>query len=127
LLGTVPYGAPLFALIREYDVVVVPTLSDEQPRIVFDAYSQAVPVLVSDTPGLRSCVREGETGLFATANDAAALATLLQYASQHRSQLKQLGLQSRKYAQEMTHQEMHRQRVILLKDMLDRSNRRTEV
>ena len=62
VLGTVPYGAPLFALIREYDALVVPTISDEQPRIVFDAYSQAVPVLASDTAGLRSCVREGETG-----------------------------------------------------------------
>jgi glycosyltransferase involved in cell wall biosynthesis len=125
VLGTVPYGAPLFALIREYDALVVPTISDEQPRIVFDAYSQAVPVLASDTAGLRSCVREGETGLLTTSNDVSALVALLQYASQHRSELKQLGVRSLKYAHEMTHQEMHRQRVILLKDMLDRHTRRT--
>jgi glycosyltransferase involved in cell wall biosynthesis len=124
VLGTVPYGAPLFAMIREYDAVVVPTMSDEQPRIVFDAYSQAVPVLASDTAGLRSCVRKGETGLLTTSNDVTALVTLLQYASQHRSELKQLGLQSLKYAHQMTHQEMHRQRVVLLKDMLDRHTRR---
>jgi glycosyltransferase involved in cell wall biosynthesis len=119
VLGTVPYGAPLFALIREYDALVVPSISDEQPRIVFDAYSQAVPVLASDTAGLRSCVRKGETGLLAAPNDVAALVELLQYASQHRPELKQLGLQSLKYARKMTHQEMHRQRVVLLKDMLD--------
>jgi len=123
MLGTVPYGAPLFALIREYDALVVPTISDEQPRIVFDAYSQAVPVLASDTAGLRSCVREGETGLLIPSNDVAALVALLEYASRHRSELKQLGLQSLKYAHEMTHQEMHRERVILLKDMLDRQTR----
>ena len=125
VLGTVPYGAPLFALIREYDALVVPTISDEQPRIVFDAYSQGVPVLASDTAGLRSCVRDGETGLLTPANDVAMLVALLQYASQHRSELKQLGLQSLKYAHEMTHQEMHRQRVVLLKDMLHRNARRT--
>ena len=125
VLGTVPYGGPLFALIREYDALVVPTISDEQPRIVFDAYSQAVPVLASDTAGLRSCVREGETGLLATPNDVAALVALLQYASQHRLELKQLGLQSLKYAHEMTHQEMHRQRVVLLKDILARHARKT--
>jgi glycosyltransferase involved in cell wall biosynthesis len=118
VLGTVPYGAQLFALIREYDALVVPTITDEQPRIVFDAYSQAVPVLASDTAGLRSCVREGDTGLLIPANNVAALAALLQYVSQHRSELKQLGLQSLNYAHEMTHQEMHRQRVVLLKDML---------
>jgi len=125
VLGTVPYGAHLFALIREFDAVVVPTISDEQPRIVFDAYSQAVPVLASDTAGLRSCVRNRVTGLLTAANDVAALVALLQYASQHRSELKQLGLQSLKYAHEMTHQEMHRQRVVLLKDILDRRTRKT--
>ncbi len=123
VLGTVPYGAPLFALIREYDALVVPTISDEQPRIVFDAYSQAVPVLASDTAGLRSCVRKGETGMLTTSNDVTALVALLQHASQHRSELKQLGQQSLKYAHEMTHQEMHRQRVVLLKDLLDRHAR----
>jgi glycosyltransferase involved in cell wall biosynthesis len=125
VLGTVPYGAPLFELIREYDALVVPTISDEQPRIVFDAYSQAVPVLASDTAGLRSCVRNGETGLLTAANDVTALVALLDYASQHRSELKQLGLQSLKYAREMTHQEMHRQRVVLLKDMIDKHARQT--
>lgn len=118
VLGTVPYGAPLFRLIREYDALVVPTISDEQPRIVFDAYSQAVPVLASDTAGLRSCVRKGETGLLTAPNDVTALVTLLQYASEHRSEMKQLGLQSLKYAHEMTHQEMHRQRAILLDRMV---------
>lgn len=124
VLGTMPYGAPLFALIREYDALVVPTISDEQPRIVFDAYSQGVPVLASDTAGLRSCVRNGETGMLTPSNDVSALLALLQYASKHRSELKQLGLQSLKYAREMTHQEMHRQRVVLLKDMLDKHTRR---
>jgi len=122
MLGTVPYGAPLFALIREFDALIVPTISDEQPRIVFDAYSQAVPVLASDTAGLRSCVRVGETGLLAASNDVAALVALLRHASQNRSQLKQLGLQSLKYAHEMTHQEMHRQRIILLQRMLSTRN-----
>jgi glycosyltransferase involved in cell wall biosynthesis len=119
LLGTVPYGAPLFELIRRYDAIVVPNISDEQPRIVFDAYSQAVPVLASDTPGLRSCVKDGELGLFAAPNDASALADLLRYAATHRSGLKQLGMHSLAYAHSMTHQEMHRQRAVLLQAMID--------
>jgi glycosyltransferase involved in cell wall biosynthesis len=119
LLGTVPYGAPLFELIRGYDAVVVPSISDEQPRIVFDAYSQAVPVLASDTPGLRSCVKSGELCLFATANDVFALADLLSHAATHRSELKRSGMQSLTYAHSMTHQEMHRQRAALLEAMID--------
>jgi glycosyltransferase involved in cell wall biosynthesis len=118
MLGTVPYGAPLFSVIRQYDAVVVPSITDEQPRIVFDAYSQAVPVLASDTPGLRSCVKSGEVGLSAASNDVSALSGLLRYAAEHRSELKQLGLRSLIYAHTMTHQEMHRQRANLLQAMI---------
>jgi glycosyltransferase involved in cell wall biosynthesis len=120
LLGTVLYGAPLFSLIRRYDAVVVPNISDEQPRIVFDAYSQAVPILASDTPGLRSCVKSGEVGLFAPPNDVPALSGLLRYAAEHRPELRQLGLRSLIYAHTMTHQEMHRQRATLLQVMIDK-------
>jgi len=120
LLGTVAYGAPLFEMIRGYDAVVVPSIGDEQPRIVFDAYSQAVPILASDTPGLRSCVKSGELGLFAAPNDVSGLADLLRYAAGHRSELERLGLQSLTYAHRMTHQEMHRQRATLLQAMMDK-------
>lgn len=119
LLGTVPYGPPLFAVIRQYDAVVIPSISDEQPRIVFDAYSQGVPVLASDTAGLRSCVRNGEVGLLAPPNDISALCSLLRDAVLHRQDLKKLGLQSLNYAHSMTHQEMHRRRAVLLQEMLD--------
>jgi glycosyltransferase involved in cell wall biosynthesis len=120
LLGAVRYGEPLFAVIRKYDAVVVPSIGDEQPRIVFDAYSQAVPILASDTPGLRSCVKSGELGLFAAPNDVSGLADLLRYAAGHRSELGRLGLQSLTYAHRMTHQEMHRQRATLLQAMMDK-------
>jgi glycosyltransferase involved in cell wall biosynthesis len=119
LLGTVPYGEPLFAVIRRYDAVVVPSVGDEQPRIVFDAYSQAVPVLGSDTPGLRSCVKSGNRPLLAPPNDVPALVALIRYAADNRLELKRLGLQCLAYAESMTHQEMHRQRANLLQRMAD--------
>jgi len=119
LLGTVRYGEPLFSVIRSYDAVVVPSIGDEQPRIVFDAYSQAVPVLGSDTPGLRSCVKSGDRNLLAPPNDVPALVALLRYAAENRLELKRLGLECLAYAESMTHQEMHRQRANLLQRMLD--------
>jgi glycosyltransferase involved in cell wall biosynthesis len=117
ILGTVAYGTPLLALLRTYDAVIVPSISDEQPRIVFDAYSQAVPILASDTPGLRSCVREGETGLLTKPNDARALAETLHQVSLERTRLFHMGLQSLQDARQMTHQDMHRKRAELLSAM----------
>jgi glycosyltransferase involved in cell wall biosynthesis len=113
----VAYGAPLLALLRTYDAVIVPSISDEQPRIVFDAYSQAVPILASNTPGLRSCVRDGETGLLTKPNDAGALTEMLHQVSLERTKLFHMGLQSLQEARRMTHQEMHRKRASLLSSM----------
>lgn len=118
LLGTVAYGADLFKLLRNYHAVVVPSLSDEQPRIVYDAYSQAVPVLASDTAGLRDCIESGKTGKLVPANDAIALANLIQWAVQHLDELEQMGLNALTVARGFTHQEMHRQRWQILLNTL---------
>jgi glycosyltransferase involved in cell wall biosynthesis len=64
--GTIAYDEKFFEAVRPLHAVVVPTLSDEQPRIVYDAYSQAVPVIASDTPGLRACAGRECRGLCST-------------------------------------------------------------
>ena len=56
--GTLPYRDGFFTALRSGHVLIVPSLSDEQPRVVYDAYSQGVPVIASNTPGLRECVQD---------------------------------------------------------------------
>ncbi|CAN5566967.1 hypothetical protein BH10ACT2_BH10ACT2_05130 [soil metagenome] len=68
------YGPDFFTALRGADALVVPNLSDEQPRNVFDAFSQAVPVLASDTTGLRSIVTDRVDGQLLPVGDVAALA-----------------------------------------------------
>jgi glycosyltransferase involved in cell wall biosynthesis len=122
MVGTVPYGAPLFHLLRNYDAVVVPSISDEQPRIVFDAYSQGIPVIASDTTGLRPCVNEGVTGLLFPPGDPAALANLLRYSPEQREKLHRLGISSIKLARDMTHRTMHLRRAALIQAFLHARN-----
>ena len=74
VLEPVSYGEPLFALLRGFDALLVPSLADEQPRVVYDAYSQALPVLAAATPGLSTCVCDGGTGLLFAPASATALA-----------------------------------------------------
>lgn len=118
LLEPVPYGRPFFELLRRYHALVVPSVTDEQPRIVYDAYSQAVPVLACDTPGLRDCVDEGVNGLLCRPNDAGALAELIAAAAAEPHRLQTLGLAALRQARQMTHQEMHRRRWALLRERL---------
>jgi glycosyltransferase involved in cell wall biosynthesis len=64
-LKPVAYGAPFLNLLQCYHGIVMPSLSDEQPRIVFDAAARAVPIIASDTDGwtgLRPHVENNLTG-----------------------------------------------------------------
>ncbi len=114
-LGTLPYGSAFFKAIGGYDAVVVPSLSDEQPRIVFDAFSQAVPVLASATAGHRGCVSDGVTGLLFDVNDAGALRRCIERVAADRGLLAQLGNAGLAAARANTHQAMHARRFELIR------------
>jgi glycosyltransferase involved in cell wall biosynthesis len=114
VLDPVPYGEPFYRLAREYHAIIVPSLSDEQPRIIYDAYSQAVPVIAADTEGNRDEVIDGRTGWLFTAGSAAALAQRLLEVSAQTAQLAQLGMNGLQRARQTTHAEMHRKRAALL-------------
>lgn len=119
--GTLPYGKEFFGRLQEYHAVVVPNLSDEQPRIVYDAYSQAVPVLGSNTDGVRACIENHKTGVIFNSNDPEALADAIQWSAQNLPALETMGKASLQQARSLTHQEMHRSRWQLLLNMLQSS------
>ncbi|MCC3407418.1 MAG: glycosyltransferase [Microcoleus sp. PH2017_10_PVI_O_A] len=121
ILGTIPYGPKFFDLLQQYHAIVVPSISDEQPRIVYDAYSQALPVLANNTAGLRDCIENGITGSIANCNDPIALANFLKQSAENLNLLQNMGIAALKKAHSLTHQEIHRQRWQLLLKMLDES------
>jgi glycosyltransferase involved in cell wall biosynthesis len=114
VLGTVAYGAPLFELLRRYHAVVLPSISDEQPRIVYDAYSQGVPVLASGTAGLRDCIRENQTGWLVEPGNVEELSGVIERAASNTAELHRMGKEALRVARSMTHQRMHLERQALL-------------
>ena len=98
---------------------MVPSLSDEQPRIVYDGYSQAIPILASKTAGLQDVIQNNLTGKLVRPNDAIALADLLEASWHELEPLKVMGMQSLHTARGMTHQKMHEQRwEILIEELV---------
>jgi glycosyltransferase involved in cell wall biosynthesis len=114
LLDPVPYGAPFFELVRDYHGVLVPSLSDEQPRVVFDANAQAVPVIASDTDGLRPHVEPGSTGWLVPRGDGVALAHAIERAAGSGPELRRMGMAALERVRGSTHREMHRRRSHIL-------------
>lgn len=114
LLSPVPYGPAFFNLVDDYHAVLAPLLSDEQPRIVFDAYARALPVIASDADGLRPHVVHGRTGLVVPRGDVFALAQALEMAAADVGQLRRMGLEALKGVRPHTHRAMHAHRSQLL-------------
>ncbi len=124
LRGTVKYGPDFFKLLHDYDLMVIPSLSDEQPRNVFDAFSQALPVLCSDTAGLLQCVEDQKTGYFFKTGDSAELKAQLIHNIKERSTLLNMSRQCVDYVRNMTHTQMHMKRLKLINQALnDYSNK----
>ncbi|HUX72297.1 MAG TPA: glycosyltransferase [Steroidobacteraceae bacterium] len=117
VLGTVAYGQPLYQLLQRYHALVVPSLSDEQPRIVYDAYAQALPVLGTKTPGLQDCILENRTGWLVEPSNPNELVHMLLRALNEIDVLQQMGINALHVARSMTHQEMHRKRHQLLVEL----------
>jgi glycosyltransferase involved in cell wall biosynthesis len=116
MLEPVKYGEPFFNLLRSYDALLVPSLSDEQPRVIFDAFSQAVPILGSDTGGIREIVDHQLNGRLFPPGDVDALARDLDWASHNRQALQAMGMNALAKCHQFTHRSMHETRHgILLK------------
>jgi glycosyltransferase involved in cell wall biosynthesis len=107
LLDPVPYGASFLSLLRSRHAVLVPSITDEQPRILYDAASQAVPVLASDTDGHRTAVEDGVTGWRYAPGSAQALFAAMRRATEDPQALQTMGLAARDMAEGQTHQAMH--------------------
>lgn len=114
----VPYGPEFFSRVSEYDGLLVPSLSDEQPRILFDAFSQGVPVIASDTKGVREVVEDGVNGFLCPTGDAQELAAALERHASARGGLRDAGLRALESARARTHAAMHLERTAILHEAL---------
>ena len=106
----IAYGAPFLNFLQQYHAVVVPSLGDEQPRIVFDAAARAVPILASDTDGLRQHVENGRTGHLVLPGDSGALAEAMASWAGNPAILRKFGMEALSRVRSKTHRAMHAER-----------------
>jgi glycosyltransferase involved in cell wall biosynthesis len=99
----VEYGIKFFNFLQNYDVVLVPNLKQEQPRIVFDAFSQGLCVIVSDTAGLSEITLECKNALKVKHVDPKDLARAIHLLVENPDLVMQLGLNGLSYATGKTH------------------------
>ena len=114
---SVDYGEKFFETIAQYDWVLIPTLKQEQPRIIFDAFSQGVPVIGSDTSGIKDITNKDNAFIFEMGN-ASSLAEVISHVARNPGLALKMGLAGLEYATGKTHLQMHQDREVFLKEGL---------
>ena len=105
-----PYGDLFLNFLQHYHAVVVPSLSDEQPRIVFDAAARAVAVLASATDGLRPYVEDGFTGRLVPVGNTNTLAEAMRSGVCDPNILRSFAMEALTRVRGKTHRGMHAER-----------------
>lgn len=116
---SVEYGEAFFRLLRDHDAVVLANRKQEQPRIIFDAFAQGVPVISSATSGTEAHVREGTNGLLFEPGDAEGLAQAVARFAETPSVRAELRQGAFEAGRNMTHRGMHRSRLAFLLECLE--------
>ena len=120
-----PYGAPFLNLIREYHAVLLANRQQEQPRVIFDAFSQGVPVISSATSGVCDIVHEGQDALLFDVENAQDLAQQIQAFSTSADLRRSLAMNTLAAVRGRSHASMHRLREDFLASTLQRADQAT--
>jgi len=118
-LDPVPYGDPFFNLIRSYDGLLVANKTAEQVRVVFDAFSQGLPMISTATAGMSGVIDDDRTGYLFGIDDHEDLASVFGKMIGQRAKMREMGRAAREEALANTHQKMHRDREEFLVRVLD--------
>lgn len=88
------------ALLSLADILVLPTLIENQPLSVIEAQIAGKAVIASDVGGIPEMITHGMTGVLSPAGDVQMLSLHLDYLLEHESYRKNLGIRAQKWALE---------------------------
>jgi glycosyltransferase involved in cell wall biosynthesis len=83
-------------LMREVDLVVLPSYREGVPRGLIEAAAMGLPIVTTDAPGCREVVDDGLNGLLVPVADGRALAEAIEYLLYHPDKCREFGEAGRK-------------------------------
>jgi glycosyltransferase involved in cell wall biosynthesis len=89
-------------LLRQSWGLVFPSAKEGWGIACVEASACGTPAVVSDVPGLRDSVKEGQTGMFVPHGDPVALAAVLQRLAGDPALVERLGAQGRRFAETLS-------------------------
>lgn len=109
VLEPIKYDQKFFNLLSTYDFILITNIKEEQPRIIFDAFSQGVAVIAPATSGVKDITTMKNAFYYEVGNPHSLANALLSVANDINLAYK-LGLDALKSVNGITHKEMHKRR-----------------
>lgn len=78
LPGFIPFGEELLSLYREADAFVHVSLTEGLPGVILEAMGAGLPIVATDTGGVKAALGGGEAGLLVPPGDPQALANAIE-------------------------------------------------
>jgi len=88
--GVIPYGDQFYAALRTHDCLLIPNLTGELPRVLFDALANGAAVIASNIEAINAVVSDGQNALLVRPGDASEIAGGVKNLDEDRELLKQL-------------------------------------
>ncbi len=104
--GIVPYGEPFYKAIREHDIILVPNLSDEEPRIIYDAMANGTVVIGSNSKGF-AIISSNKNGILCNPDDPECFADAVEKLYNNRNMLSKIALNGLETIKNNTIEKMH--------------------
>jgi glycosyltransferase involved in cell wall biosynthesis len=83
-------------------IYILPSLGDPFPRTTLEAMSCGLPVIISDMVGAKDIVENGKEGFIIPARSVSAIADKIQYFYDNPSEIKRMGMNARRKAEQFT-------------------------
>lgn len=124
-LGYVADPAEIREIYRAADIFVLPTLSEGAPRVVWEAMSQALPVITTDIPPIAAVLANDVDAVLVPPSDAGAIATAVSRLREDPTLRRALIERGRERARERLGRDPSAQAIALLREhVVPRARRR---
>lgn len=106
----VDYGEAFNQVLRSFDYVLVPLVKQEQPRIIFDAFAQGVPVIGASTSGIADVTDSSNCVYFEPGSSLGLAECIAGVVDEGRDNARKRGEAGLQRARGRTHESMHCER-----------------
>ena len=113
----ISYGEKFYKNLRKYDIIIIPNLSGEQPRIIFDAWANGVAIIGSKINSF-SIITNYYNGILCDPTKPNCFANSIEKLNSNKALIKKLVFNGRKQVEENTIESIYDKRMKIIKDYI---------